>query len=279
LPDTILEYIFVNLSPYGDLPNCSRVCKRWLQVAAKARRAITRILKRTSQFEWRAISSPDGRRSWITHRCSHSACYHPSGYMYVFGGCAAAYTTFNDLWKLDLADGTWSRLLPGGRYPTPKASATMVEHRGQLVLFGGWSKSSPNPIHQISMFYNELHVFDPVLNQWTELCDDGSSPPGLAGHSASVVGDRMIVFGGSNGSASTNEVHVFDLVNRTWYKPQVSSRRPASRYGQSQVSAMTGKWVQRKVCCFWAGLELPSSQLVQHMVNFVLTGIRVKEKY
>lgn len=105
----------------------------------------------------------------IAERCSHAACYHPNGSMFVFGGCTAAYTTFNDLWRFDLATRSWSRPIPMGTFPTPKACATMVEYRGSLLLFGGWSKSSPNPIHQTAMFFNELHFYNPAQNIWTEV--------------------------------------------------------------------------------------------------------------
>lgn len=157
------------------------------------------------------------------------------GSVFVFGGCTAAYTTFNDLWRFNLTTRTWFRPVPMGTYPTPKACSTMVEYKGSLILFGGWSKSSPNPIHQTAMFYNELHVYDPGTNFWTKIANDGTAPH-LAGHSATIVGDRMIVFGGSHGTVSSNQVWVFDIPSRQWFTPSTSTPKPLPRYGQSQVS-------------------------------------------
>ena len=66
----------------------------------------------------------------------------------------------------------------------------------------------------------------------------GYSPPPIAGHSASVIGDRMIVFGGSHGQGSrTNEVWVLDLIELTWSRRDIfSGRQPNPRYGQTQIT-------------------------------------------
>lgn len=86
----------------------------------------------------------------IGKRHSHSACTYDSS-MYVFGGCTAACTTFNDLWKLDLNTYKWNRPITMGNYPSPKACATMLYYKKSLILFGGWSYPSPFPLHQVSL--------------------------------------------------------------------------------------------------------------------------------
>jgi len=53
--------------------------------------------------------------------------------------------------------------------PSPKALATMVLYNDNLLLFGGFSKSSMNPIHQTSTFFNELHLYDSKKNCWEEV--------------------------------------------------------------------------------------------------------------
>lgn len=65
-----------------------------------------------SQMVWSHIRNEEGPT--ITDRFSHSACYfHQS--MYVFGGCSATSTTFNDLWRFDLSTRQWVRPLAMGR--------------------------------------------------------------------------------------------------------------------------------------------------------------------
>ena len=84
----------------------------------------------------------------IGKRHSHSACTYENS-MYVFGGCTATCTTFNDLWRLDLDTRKWVRPITMGSYPSPKACATMLRYKKNFILFGGWSHPSPYPVHQV----------------------------------------------------------------------------------------------------------------------------------
>lgn len=59
----------------------------------------------------------------------------------------------------------------------------------------------------------------------------------MAGHSASIVGNCMVVFGGSQvPGIRTNEVWVFDFDESAWHVPKIGYKRPAPRYGQTQVT-------------------------------------------
>ena len=49
----------------------------------------------------------------ISERYSHSACFHDK-IMYIFGGCTAMNTTFNDLWGFNVCLGKWNRCLASG---------------------------------------------------------------------------------------------------------------------------------------------------------------------
>ena len=66
---------------------------------------------------------------------------------------------------------------------------------------------------QPNNFFNQLHVYSPKTNNWSFVPErvsragQPSSPPGRAGHAASVVGDRMIMFGGSR-AHSTRLVNI-----------------------------------------------------------------------
>ncbi len=51
-----------------------------------------------------------------------------------------------------------------GSYPSPKAGATLVMHKDLLVLFGGWTRPSPYPLHQPERFFDEIHTYSPSKN-------------------------------------------------------------------------------------------------------------------
>lgn len=79
LPEDVLEYIFLHLSPYGELQNCRVVCKLWRRVAQGAIERLQKFLLRCSTFDWFLFQPSDtGKYVNITERCSHTACFHQS---------------------------------------------------------------------------------------------------------------------------------------------------------------------------------------------------------
>ena len=115
--------------------------------------------------------------------------------VYVIGGTTHTPTTFNDMWKFDLSSRTWCRCVTGGKYPTPKALASIVQYKDNFVLFGGWAHPPPYPLMQPWRIFDELHIYNVPTNKWSQIVSTQSPHP-CAGHSASVHGDVMIVFGG-----------------------------------------------------------------------------------
>lgn len=255
LPQEVLEHIFAMVSPYRDFKSVMLTCSWWRRimrgVADRCAQEFFQSVKE-GNVRWKCVRPGDAgeeeedddvtaaqrlQRGEIIERYSHCAAYLECS-LYVFGGCTSSNTTFNDLWRFDLASRQWIRPLAMGTYPSPKACATMVTYLGTLILFGGYTHPTPYPLHQAARFFNQLHIYDPATNRWSTINTVGYSPPPIAGHSASVIGDRMIVFGGSHGQGSrTNEVWVLDLVELTWSRRDIfSGRQPDPRYGQTQIT-------------------------------------------
>ncbi|XP_030377678.1 uncharacterized protein LOC115626441 [Scaptodrosophila lebanonensis] len=257
LPDELLEFIFTYLPPYGDLEHCRLVCKRWqLIVKHLIRRSKINLEKGLTDFglRWEIFSletanavqankancTPDGNGviPYIAGRFAHSAVRHGNS-MYVFGGGSSSDTTFNDLWRFDLTHMRWARPLATGTYPSPKGSASMVAWRDQLVLFGGWRYPSLHPPYQPWCLFDELHFYDLPKDRWL-LRTTLSCPPPMAGHSATVHGNRMVIFGGyqikDDVNVNSNDTWVLDLIEHRWWQPLfVGNTRPSPRYGQIQV--------------------------------------------
>ncbi|KAK7126291.1 hypothetical protein R3I94_017690 [Phoxinus phoxinus] len=240
LPEEVLEFILSFLSPYQEHKMAALVCKQWYRlikgVAYQCYHGFLRAVQEGNiQWESRTYPYPG---TPITQRFSHSACYYDSNQsMYVFGGCtqSSCNAAFNDLWRLDLNSKEWIRPLASGSYPSPKAGATLVMYRDLLVLFGGWTRPSPYPLHQPERFFDEIHTYSPSKNWWNCIVTTHGPPP-MAGHSSSVIGSTMVVFGGSLGARQmSNEVWLLDLEQWSWSKPGVSGPSPHPRGGQSQI--------------------------------------------
>ncbi|KAL5014433.1 hypothetical protein ScPMuIL_008703 [Solemya velum] len=238
LPEEVLEYILLQVSPYKDLKSAMQVCKQWNRLVSGVKKKMYESFVRglwESNISWSSIHPEAG--TTITERYSHCACYFDRS-VYIFGGCTGMNTTFNDLWRFDLSTRQWIRPLAMGTYPSPKACASMVVYRESLVLFGGWSHPTPYPLHQAARFFSELHIYSPLKNRWSHVTTMSPvSPKPTAGHSASIIKDYMIVFGGSHvPGLGSNEVWVFDLVEMIWRKQNTSNRKPNPRYGQTQLT-------------------------------------------
>lgn len=242
LPEEVLEYILSLVSPYKDLHECMRVSKKWRRCVLNVIKLKQRNFYRAiNEFDvkWDRVSIDDGTPS-ITKRYSHSAIVCDD-YMYIFGGCTSSNTTFNDLWRLDLSTRTWVRPITMGSYPSPKASSSLIKYKDMLVLFGGWTYPPAYPLYQSRLLFNELHIYNITSNRWHSLCIVDSPPP-MAGHSATLVGEWMIIFGGLQKpstavhSEKSNDIWKLNLETWTWYKqPVYGGPKPAARFGQTQV--------------------------------------------
>jgi len=162
--------------------------------------------------------------------------------MYVFGGCSKGKTTFNDLWTFDLSNRQWIRPLIGGNYPPPKACSSLVSYQNKLILFGGWTHKSQDSIHEASWkLFNHIHEFDTSSRKWSLIEPVNQCPP-MSGHTASIVNQEMIVFGGlqckdySTYFTSTNDIWVYNFETLTWREQSTNSPKPTSRYGHSQLT-------------------------------------------
>ena len=78
-----------------------------LQESQRFRRALA-----SGGIEWSSKQPECG--TTIADRFLHSAVYFDKS-VYIFGGCTATSTTFNDLWRFDLASREWVRPLATGR--------------------------------------------------------------------------------------------------------------------------------------------------------------------
>lgn len=200
-----------------------------------------KLIKAVGEFNilWKNISSYDIIPT-ITKRFSHSACVLENN-MYIFGGCTTNATAFNDLWKFDLSVRQWVRPLATGSYPVPKAYTSMVHYKDYLIVFGGWTYPSLSQYYENVTIFNEIHFYNVKTNKWVRV-NSSNSPPPMAGHSACMKDNEMVVFGGLVMTAAqnyqiqcSNEVWVFDVSTLNWRRQPTTKPRPSPRYAQSLI--------------------------------------------
>jgi N-acetylneuraminic acid mutarotase len=93
-------------------------------------------------------------------------------------------------------------------------NATSVSYDGKVYTFGGTTDILGQPAAS-----NDMNIFDPATGERFFLQSYPPWPDARSGHSASVKGDKMYIFGGKNANGMLlNDMWEFDLKNRRWKK-------------------------------------------------------------
>lgn len=138
--------------------------------------------------------------------------------MYVYGGNHNG-RYLNDLQVLDLRAWTWSRVevKTGAEAPEvescipsiPCAGHTLIPWGNKLLSIAGHTKDPSETI--------QVRAFDTQTSTWSILKTYGKSPVSRGGHSVTLVGSSLVIFGGQNASRTLlNDLHLLDLETMTW---------------------------------------------------------------
>ncbi|KAI7753914.1 hypothetical protein M8C21_011990 [Ambrosia artemisiifolia] len=100
---------------------------------------------------------------------------------------------------------------------------------GQLLyIFGGYGEDNTQT--------NKVHVYDTTARTWSEPEMQGTLPVPRDSHSCTAVGDRLFVFGGTDGNKPLNDLHILETSTNTWMTPLVRGEGPEAREGHSAAA-------------------------------------------
>ncbi|XP_071078574.1 uncharacterized protein [Haliotis cracherodii] len=159
------------------------------------------------------------------YRMGHSATYDPTARcIYVYGG-SKNLKWFHDVHMLDVDEWKWQLIKVNGKAPTRSYhSATLYRH--ELWIFGGvYPRPDPNP----DGCSNEIHIFSPVMENWYCPIVTGDKPAPRSGHSATLIKDQLVVFGGWDAPICFNDLYILDMGTVDWSKPEVKGMPPKAR--------------------------------------------------
>ncbi|KAJ8044955.1 RING finger protein B [Holothuria leucospilota] len=158
-------------------------------------------------------------------RTGHTITYdHVLNLLYVFGG-SKNVRWYNDMFVLDLSDKQWSFIDAEGNAPT-RAYHTSTFFRGEMFVFGG---IYPNPNLEPDSCSNDLFIFSSVSNNWYKPLVLGPKPKPRSGHSATLLGDKLVIFGGWDAPVCFNDVYILDLGLMEFSSPVVEGKAPSPR--------------------------------------------------
>ena len=181
---------------------------------------------------WERIDAPGGpgpRGRFAT------AVDSDGGRMFFFGGriknAGGGYTSFDDVWALDLATDSWSDITPAAPGPSARSSAVMAYDPGsdRLLVFGGNVSNDPLVLTGVG----DTWALDIATGTWSEITA-ADAPSARLYHAATVMNGAMYVFGGTPDFDGPyyNDVHAFDMATDTW--TQVAGGgpdAPVTRFG------------------------------------------------
>ncbi len=148
-----------------------------------------------------------------------------------FGGAPGPSGT-SDVWALSLPGApTWTELTPAGAPPAGRSFSTGIYDpiRDRLVVFGGLTSEATNEVWELTMSGTPT---------WTELTPSGAPPNPRYGHTAiyDPVRDRMVVFGGYDGSMPFGDVWALSLSGTpAWTELSPSGAPPDPRYFHTAI--------------------------------------------
>ncbi|NXX57631.1 GACHH protein, partial [Scopus umbretta] len=137
----------------------------------------------------------------------HTATYDPdTKRIYIFGGIRED-KDYSSVYILDTVTWKWLLVAAKGRMPVLTYHSATI-YRKELFVFGGtFPKKSSLAVGPCS---NVLYVFNPEHEIWYQPISEGEKPLPRLGHSATLLKNKLLIFGGRRTSLYLSDMHILD---------------------------------------------------------------------
>ncbi|XP_074093091.1 kelch domain-containing protein 3 isoform X2 [Macrotis lagotis] len=166
----------------------------------------------TSSMTWTLISAKGTPARW---RDFHSATMLGNR-MYVFGGRADRFGPFhsnneiycNRIRIFDTRAEAWLECPPTPLLPEGRRSHSAFGYNGELYIFGGYNA-------RLNRHFHDLWKFNPVSFSWKKIEPKGKGPCPRRRQCCCIVGDKIVLFGGTSPSPEEGLGDEFDLMDHS----------------------------------------------------------------
>lgn len=177
--------------------------------------------------------------------------------MYLHGGCDEKHV-FGDLHLLEIEQMKWTELQTEGPNAGPRWGHTVEGYDTELIVFGGLSTEEAGLLSEApaagpiappfmngtlwghaGVPTNSLHKLNTQSLKWEVPSAVGTPPSARFFHSACIVNDFYVVFGGNGApdySQPLNDIHLLDARTTQWTSPSCGGTAPSPRFAQKMIS-------------------------------------------
>ncbi|NWU76996.1 TYW23 protein, partial [Onychorhynchus coronatus] len=137
----------------------------------------------------------------------HTATYDPdTKRIYIFGGIRED-KDYSSIYILDTVTWKWLLVAAKGRIPVLTYHSAII-YQKELFVFGGtFPKKASLAVGPCS---NMLYVFNPEHEIWYQPISEGEKPLPRLGHSATLLKNKLLIFGGRRTSLYLSDMHILD---------------------------------------------------------------------
>jgi len=197
-------------------------------------------------------------RSW------HGACTLSGKELLIFGGCSAAGKLLSDTWRLNLLPDAqdawpqWEELSCAWTPPARLGLSLVATEEGRVFAFGGLASAGPVRLRSQDAFTLDLRSSQPTWHYVTgsQLPSGAAAagtppPPRLEQVAGTLIGGRVLVFGGSvNGGSDAAVTRAWEPYvmspnseTPTWRRLRVTGAGPRDAWGYSTCMLGTHRFI------------------------------------
>ncbi|NXR37148.1 TYW23 protein, partial [Zosterops hypoxanthus] len=137
----------------------------------------------------------------------HTATYDPdTKRIYVFGGIRED-EDYSSIYILDTVTWKWLLVAAKGRIPVLTYHSATIYHKELFVFGGTFPRKASLAVAPCS---NMLYVFNPEHEIWYQPISEGAKPLPRLGHSATLLKNKLLIFGGRRTSLYLSDMHILD---------------------------------------------------------------------
>ncbi|XP_023783535.1 uncharacterized protein LOC111929945 [Cyanistes caeruleus] len=156
----------------------------------------------------------------------HTATYDPdTKRIYIFGGIRED-KDYSSMYILDTVTWKWLLVAAKGRIPVLTYHSATIYHKELFVFGGTFPRKASLAVAPCS---NVLYVFNPEHEIWYQPISEGEKPLPRLGHSATLLKNKLLIFGGRRTSLYLSDMHILDLGFMEYTPVPLLAGQPSAR--------------------------------------------------